>query len=153
MLKTNPDTWDNRFMALALQARSWTKGEGPGVGVCLVSPDKKSFSLGYSGFPHGMDDTPVALRDVATRDAFTLHAEVNAIINAGRNLNGWWLFSTKAPCSVCAAAIVQAGVSRVIAPKPENSSRWLTSCLNGDSLFKYTGVHRKYLELEDCKCG
>ena len=118
------DKWDLRFMGLALQARSWTKGLGNGiidrgVGACVVSPDKSQFSLGFAGFPKGIADTPERLASAEYRSYHTVHAELNAILNAKTSLVGWTLYSTECPCAECSNAIVQAGIVRVVSTSPQ----------------------------------
>lgn len=123
--------WDGRFMALALEARSWVKGPDLGVGACLVSPDRRGFSLGYSGLPRGMNDELARITKPEFKDQHMVHAELNAILNASRSVVGWTLYSTTHPCSHCASAIIQAGIIRVVAPRPTqeqlDTSRWAQS--------------------------
>lgn len=119
--------WDERFFRLAIEARSWVKGPDLGVGAVLVSPDRRSLSMGYSGLPRGMDVPEELLVDPEFKDKYMIHAELNAILNAGCSLAGWTLYSTTCTCSLCAAAAIQAGVARVVMPKPQHNSRWLLS--------------------------
>ena len=53
-----------------------------------------------------------------TKDDATLHAETNAIKFAskllGKNLKGCKLISTHEPCTMCAGAIIWAGVSKIV---------------------------------------
>lgn len=121
------DLWDQRFIDLAAEAQSWTKGPDAGVGVCLVSPDKRGLSLGFSGFPRGLADTDRRLTTQSVKDAYLVHAELNAILNAGRSVAGWTLYSTKFPCSHCAAAIIQAGIVEVVSLEIDGGSRWASS--------------------------
>ena len=136
--------WDARFMQLALQARSWTKGPDLGVGACVVSPDMRGLSLGYSGLPRGMADSPDRLDGSSAKDPWVVHAELNAILNAARSVVGWTLYSTTHPCSHCASAIIQAGVSRVVAPDPTieawQTSRWAPSWIAAREAFAEASV-------------
>lgn len=134
--------WDNRFMALAEQARSWVKGPDLGVGACVVSPDKRGFSLGFSGLPRGMDDTNERITATEFKDHHMVHAELNAILNASRYVVGWTMYSTTHPCSHCAGAIIQAGIVRVVAPMPtlKTDSRWAPSWAQARMAFKEAGV-------------
>ena len=99
---------------------------GDGVAAVVVSPDRRSTSFGYAGLPR---DCTLRLeaecaRDSVTMDALCRHAERNAISNAGRNLEGWTLYSTKAPCVECAMEAYANRVVRVVSPPPEPKSRW-----------------------------
>jgi len=133
--------WDQRFMRLALEARSWVKGPDLGVGACVVSPDRRSFSLGYSGLPQGVKDTTQRITSHEFKDHNLVHAELNAILNAGRNLTNWSMYSTTCPCSQCAAAIIQAGILRLVSPPPVSGSRWHRSQLEGADMLREAGKH------------
>jgi dCMP deaminase len=128
--------WDERFLGLAREARSWVKGPDLGVGACVVSPDRRGFSLGYSGLPRGIDDTEMRITSQEFKDHNMVHAELNAILNAGRNLTDWTMYATTCPCSQCAAAIIQAGISRVVSPAPQRGSRWYGSQLEGAEMLR-----------------
>lgn len=141
--------WDNRFMKLALEARSWVKGPDLGVGACVVSPDKRGFSLGYSGLPRGIKDKQERIVKPEYKDFNMVHAELNAILNASRSLVGWTMYSTTCPCAQCAAAIIQAGIVQVVSPKVQAESRWHHSQLMGSSLLREAGVAVRRMSLED----
>ena len=136
--------WDRRFMRLAHEARSWTKGLGAGVdrgvGACAVSPTKSQVSLGYAGFPRGISDAPERLQSQDFRCSHTVHAELNVILNARTNLEGWTIYSTECPCAQCSNAIVQAGIARVVSPSPNRQSSWYGSQLEGAETLREAGV-------------
>ncbi|UFK26696.1 deoxycytidylate deaminase [Roseobacter phage RDJL6] len=136
--------WDRRFMNLALEARTWVKGPDLGVGACVVSPDRRGFSLGYSGLPRGMNDEDERITDPAFKDFHMVHAELNAILNASRSVVGWTMYSTTHPCSHCASAIIQAGIVRVVAPWPMTKdavkSRWYPHWCHARRAFEEAGV-------------
>ncbi|ADK73417.1 deoxycytidylate deaminase [Roseobacter phage RDJL Phi 1] len=134
--------WDKRFMRLACEARTWVKGPDLGVGACVVSPDNRGFSLGYSGLPRGMKDTNDRITETEFKDHHMVHAELNAILNASRSVVGWTLYATTHPCSHCAGAIIQAGIKRVVAPMPplHSDSRWAPSWAHARMAFKEAGV-------------
>jgi len=136
--------WDGRFMNLAKEARSWTKGLGAGVdrgvGACVVSPSRRQFSLGFAGFPRGVADTAERLASPKFRANHTIHAELNAILNAGANLEGWTMYVTECPCVHCACAIAQAGIKRLVAPNPNRGSNWYGSQLEGAETLRKAGV-------------
>lgn len=134
-------SWDDRFMGLALEVRSWVKGPDLGVGACIVSPNRRQFALGYSGLPRNIEDSVDRLTSKLVKDAACVHAEINAIINAQCSVVGWTLYATKCPCSNCAAAILQAGISTVVAPLPDKTSSWCYLQETALELFKEGGVH------------
>lgn len=91
----------------------------------MVADGKRIVSLGFNGFPSGVHDDE-RLEDRDTKLAHTVHAEVNAILYAKRDLKGCTLYVTHPPCPNCAGVIIQSGVSKVVAKKPPEGfySRW-----------------------------
>ena len=142
-------TWDRRFMRLAREARTWVKGPDLGVGACVVSPDGRGFSLGYSGLPRGVDDTPERIESHRLKDHMMVHAELNAILNASRSLVGWTIYSTTHPCAHCAAAIIQAGIVRVVTVPSSPVSRWCESHRMAGTMLQEAGVDLVLIEEED----
>lgn len=118
------DKWDERFMRMAIEVRGWVKGPDLGVGAIVVSPDKRQFSAGYSGLPRGMIDENYDLADPGLKDLYMMHAEQNALLNAPCSVEGWTLYCTKCMCTKCAAAMLQAGINRVVTYSPDIESRW-----------------------------
>jgi len=130
--------WDRRFFDLARTASTWSKDPKAKVGACIVSPDRRMITLGYNGYIAGMDYAD-------DKNTMTVHAELNAILNARRDLTGWTLYVTKPPCVDCAKAIVQAGIREVITKSPKNKSKWLTSNLAAFSLFKTAQIEAYFI--------
>ena len=116
--------WDKRFYRMAREVASWSKDPTQKVGAVLVSPDKRQVSWGYNGFPAAIEDTDDRLNNKEVKNAYMIHAELNAILNAKKDLKGWTLYVTKFPCTACALAIVQSGISRVVAQRIYDDSSW-----------------------------
>lgn len=116
---------------------SWSKDPGTTVGAVLVS-DKRIIATGYNGFPQGISDHFERYGDRALKLAYTVHAEVNAILNAAKNgakTNGSTLYVTFPPCVSCSTSVIQAGISRVVCPDLSTApSRWLESFTMGFNL-------------------
>jgi len=100
--ETSPD---EHWMRLALDAarEAQTRGEVP-VGTCIVSDGKL---LSVSGNRTRTDCDPTA------------HAEIVALRDASRiagnyRLTGVDIYSTIEPCAMCAGALIQARVRRLI---------------------------------------
>ena len=52
-----------------------------------------------------------------------MHAEINCLYNAGKTVSdfrGMTIYSTLMPCNMCAGAIVQFGITRVVVAESEN---------------------------------
>lgn len=136
------DKWDLRFFRLACEVAGWSKNPRNKVGAVLVSPDKQHFAVGYNGLPKGIADTDERLNDKAVENQLSLHAEMNAIINAAQDLAGWTMYVTKAPCTSrgCSQATIQAGIVRVVRPAIMLSSSWAQDCQAGASLMAEAGI-------------
>ena len=103
--------WQARFIGLAREIASWSKDGGTQVGAVIVRPDRTICSVGFNGFPRGVEDGKFAIADRDTKLLRTIHAELNAILSAKEPLNGYSLFVWPfQPCSQCAAAIIQSGI-------------------------------------------
>lgn len=111
--------WDDYFMGVSLLAANRSKDPSTQVGACIVSDDNRILSTGYNGFPQGCSDDDFPWnRDESlgeTKYNFVVHAELNAILNAGgKSLVGSRIFVSLFPCHECAKAIIQAGVKEVV---------------------------------------
>lgn len=116
--------WDDRFFDLANLVGSWSKDPSTKVGAVIVRPDRTIASVGYNGFPRGVEDTYTTREDKLLR---TVHAEANAILAAREPLHGYSLYVTPLhPCANCAGLIIQSGIKvvryKVDAP---SSPAWL----------------------------
>ena len=111
--------WDDYFMGVSLLAADRSKDPSTQVGACIVSDDNRILSTGYNGFPQGCSDDEFPWnRDESkgeTKYNFVVHAELNAILNAGgKSLVGSRIFVSLFPCHECAKAIIQSGVKEVV---------------------------------------
>ena len=132
--------WDYRFINLAMQLAKWSKDPVTQVGCVLVSPGKHQFSFGYNGFPKGVPDTDKALNDREIKNAMTVHAELNAILNARCNIEDWTAYVTHPPCIECCKALIQAGIFRLVCPKLDKKSKWYDSQEFGLNLLIKSGL-------------
>lgn len=117
MKRTDYISWDEYFMSVALLASMRSKDPNTQVGACIVGDDKRIISTGYNGFPRGCsdDEFPWDREGEETKYPYVVHAELNAILNAGgRSLAGSTLYVALFPCNECAKAIIQAGIKTVI---------------------------------------
>ena len=135
--------WDKRFIRIATEVATWSKDPGTKVGAVLVY-DRRIIATGYNGFPQGISDTFERYQHRETKLSYTVHAEVNAILNAAKNgapTNGSTLYVTFSPCVSCATSVVQAGVTTVICPCLSTApERWRESFQLGQDLLKEADV-------------
>lgn len=92
----------------------------------IVVKDKRILTTGYNGAPSGLPHCFElgCMRDKLGIESGTrhelcraLHAEQNAIMQAalyGVSTKGSTLYCTHQPCSLCAKAIINSGVTRVV---------------------------------------
>ena len=114
----NQKKWDLRFLKLAEMVAGWSKDPSTQVGAVLVDDDRRVLSVGYNGFPRGVEDADYRLKDRETKYAFIVHAEVNAIFAAGSLARGatlyvWPTFTDAGVCNECAKVVIQAGVGKI----------------------------------------
>ena len=126
----------DRFMEEALrEARVGADEGGIPIGAALVDGQGRLVGTGRN-------------RRVQDR-ACIMHAEINCLYNAGKtleNFRGMTMYSTLIPCNMCAGAIVQFGIARVVAGESENFPEQ-----NGLDLMLRHGVEVADLDLEEAK--
>lgn len=140
--------WDTRFLGLASVISDWSKDTSTQVGAVIVRPDRTIASIGYNGFPRGVKDDPERIDNRDTKYAMTVHAEINAILSAREPLSGYTMYVDPfQPCSQCAAAIIQSGISQVITwtPLGGQDARWSASFRIAAQMFEEAGVALRYI--------
>lgn len=147
-MKTN---WDNRFLELAKHISTWSKDRSTQVGAVIVDSLHRVVSLGYNGFPRGCDDEIEDRHQRLAKYLYTEHAERNAIYNATSSLQGCTIYITPLfPCSDCARAIIQTGITRVVCPKPDYSNVvWSEHFKAAEQMFQECGVQVVHIEDQD----
>jgi dCMP deaminase len=115
--------WDSRFLDLARFVGQWSKDRSRKVGCVIVGPHREIRALGYNGFPRGADDSPNVRHQRPAKYLWTEHAERNAIYQAARvgiAVQGCTMYLPWFPCMDCARAIVQSGIARLVALRPDS---------------------------------
>ncbi len=117
-------TWDAYFMALAELTSRRSNCMKRRVGAILTSADNRVLSTGYNGTARGLPNCSSggcprcnanARRGTALDACLCLHAEENALLEAGRAASrGATIYCTLRPCLTCAQKILQCGVARVV---------------------------------------
>lgn len=132
------EKWDDRFLELSSLVGAWSKDPSTKVGAVIVRPDKTIASVGYNGFPRGYDDVYGTREDKLLK---TVHAELNAILSAREPLHGHTIYvSPLCPCSNCAAAIVQAGITSAVFQMGATRPEWAASFEATKQIFTQAGV-------------
>ncbi|MEN6521421.1 MAG: cytidine/deoxycytidylate deaminase family protein [Armatimonadota bacterium] len=122
--RRRPD-WDEYFMEIAHVVAKRSTCIRRQIGAIVVK-DKRILTTGYNGAPSGLPHCFElgCMRDELGIESGTrhelcraLHAEQNAIMQAalyGVSTKGSTLYCTHQPCSLCAKAIINSGVKRVV---------------------------------------
>jgi len=145
-----------RFLPIAQAFAQMSKLPGTKVGCVILGEGKEVLSTGWNGAPRGCDaDTDKRSVEREERLDWTVHAEANAIANAARSgtkLMGGTLICTLMPCMACAKSIVQAGIVRVVCPKPGvENARWGKDFKLAKELFSECGVVLEYIDTNEEK--
>ena len=143
---TVPTKWDQRFLDLAHVVKTWSKDPSTQVGA-VIANDKVLVSQGFNGFPKGFPDSPELLNDREKKYEITIHAELNAILHAERNLLDCTIYTTTFPCARCASVIVQSGIGWVVTHEPSDElvTRWGSSFELARMILEEGGVEWIYL--------
>jgi len=143
-------SWDYKFLNLAKSLAEWSKDPSTKVGAVAVK-DRRIVGTGYNGFPHGISDLPGRLKDRQEKLLRTVHAEANIVAHAARHgvvLAGATIYVWPfLPCSNCCTLLIQAGISRVVAPDFPIPDRWEESFKLSKSMFDEARVELTLLEL------
>lgn len=132
------DRWDRHFIQLSLLHSAMSKDPNTRVGSVIVGPDREVRSMGFNGFPRGIDDHWRRLQDRDFKNKCMVHAERNAILAAARvgiPLKGCTLYLAATddskdvwggcPCTGCTIEIIQAGITEVVShPFKSGPSKW-----------------------------
>jgi len=139
--------WHKRFIERAEIVSAWSKDPSTKVGA-IITIGKRVVSEGYNGFPQGVPDIPAFLNDRAKKYPMVVHAELNAILFAKRDLSFhsiyvWPFF----PCSSCMGAIIQSGITSIYTfdASPELKKRWGESNEIAEYMAKMAGVEVNFL--------
>jgi dCMP deaminase len=134
--------WDRRYLELAAHIGDrWSKDPSTKVGAVLVDHLGRVIP-GYNGFPRGLADNEEVYADREKKLQRVIHAEMNAILNAG-NARGMTLYtSALSPCSRCAAHVIQAGIKRVVYEDTKEGipERWAVDMAEALVMFKEAGI-------------
>lgn len=105
--------WNRYYMTLAEAVAQKSKDPHTKVGSVVIDQDMRVVSTGYNGFPSGFADTPERW-ERPTKYKYVVHAEMNAILYARRDLRGCLLYTTLMPCTQCLKLIAAAGINIVV---------------------------------------
>ena len=137
--------WGDKYIHLAKEISTWSKDPSTQVGAVVIGEHGQLLSQGYNGFPRGIKDSEERLNNRERKYELVVHAEMNAIYNASLNgvsLKGSTLYVYGLPiCNECAKGIIQVGIKKVVAMRPEKYNiAWEESINNARALFSEADV-------------
>ena len=145
--------WDKRYMEMAALVATWSKDPSSQIGAVAVNNKGQVLTMGYNGFPRGIQDSDSRLENRDEKYKYVVHAETNAIYNAtynGVSLHGATMYVHGLPCcSECAKAIIQVGIARVVMQGNPDNPRWKKSVENSIDMFSEAGVKWGFIEDEE----
>lgn len=115
-------SWDDRWMSVAKLVATWSKDRSRKCGAVIVDARNVLVSIGWNGFPRGIQDDVDARHERPAKYQWTEHAERNAIYNAAANghpTKGCSMYLPWYPCADRARAIIQSGIANIICIEPD----------------------------------
>ena len=144
--------WDARFIHLAKHVAEWSKDRSQHIGAVIVGPDHEVRSMGYNGFPRGIDDDIDERHERPEKYFWTEHAERNAIFNAARvgtPTQNCTIYCSWFPCVQCARAIIQSGIARaVVRAVNMDHAKYQEEFDRAEIMFKEAGVQLTIFEVD-----
>jgi dCMP deaminase len=109
--------WDTYFINIAKEVAKRSKDPSTKTGAVIIDEKHRPVSFGYNGFISGCNEDCMTW-DRPMKYHLVLHAEMNAILFAKRDLAGCSIYCTLAPCENCLKHLIQTGIRRIIYDAP-----------------------------------
>ena len=115
--------WDTYFIRISEDISKRSTCHRRAIGSVIVNDDHEIVSTGYNGNPRGQKHCSEigCIRDELnipsgekSEVCTAVHAEQNALLQAGKGSRGSTLYTTVMPCNTCAKMIINAGIKRVV---------------------------------------
>ena len=153
----NNVSWDELFILQAALIAQKSKDPSTKVGCVIVGDDNAILSMGFNGFPRGVDESDPNRWKRPEKYNWIEHAERNAIYNAARhgiNLIGARVYLNwePKPCADCTRALIQAGIKEIIGPNRTFTGKGAGkhySISHTDVMLREAGVKQRVFELTD----
>jgi dCMP deaminase len=115
-------SWDEYFINIAEQVAKKSKDPSTKNSCVIVDGKNRPISFGFNGFIAGCDEKKMS-HERPIKYHLVIHAEMNAILFAKRDLENCTLYTLYGPCENCLKHIIQAGVKKIIYKNPVVESK------------------------------
>jgi len=143
-------TWDKRWMDLASLVATWSKDRSRKCGAVIVDNDQRLVSIGWNGFPRGVDDDVDERHARPAKYKFTEHAERNALYNSaalGNSTKGCTMYIPWYPCADCARAIIQSGIVEIVCKQPDwDDAIWAADFAVTREMLAEAGIYARWYD-------
>jgi dCMP deaminase len=149
--KDERPSWDQYFISIAEQVAKRSKDPSTKTGCLIVDNKNRPISFGYNGFIGGCDETKMS-QERPIKYHLVIHAEMNAILFAKRDLEKSVMYSLYAPCENCLKHMIQSGIKKVIyknsvvESKANNNAKSMTNDVTNEA------ITRILLSVPDVDC-
>ena len=116
--------WNEYYIKIAKVISEKSKDPSTKVGCVIVSANNEPISFGYNGFIAKCNEKFMSL-EKPQKDYLEIHAEMNALIFAKRDLKGATVYVTHASCENCLKHLAQAGIKRIVYEKSNTNSKFI----------------------------
>jgi len=142
------DSWDEYFYRLAELGKMKSKDRSTQCCSVIVGPANNVLSIGFNGFPRGVNDNIESRHERPEKYLYTEHGERNAFYNAamhGIKIGGArvYLSGGGLPCADCARAVIQCGIVEIIImdqPFQGKGGLWEASMKASEIMLREAGV-------------
>ncbi len=147
-------SWDEFYLDMADVIAARSKDRSAKIGAVIVK-ENAVISMGYNGFPRGTNDAVESRHERPAKYLYTEHGERNAVYNAARHgisTVGGTMYTQGVPCADCSRAVIQAGITRLVARWQANEKvfpGWIETCRVGREMLEEAGVEVVVLEAHE----
>ena len=143
-------SWKKYFAMLAKITALRSKDQTTKVGAIFVDKRNRIIATGYNGMPKGNDKFPWDREGksiAAIKYSYVVHAEINGVLNATKDLKGATVYTTLFPCSNCAKILSQVEVDKIY----YLDDKYHSTEDAGIARFIFDKTNVKYEKLDDVK--
>lgn len=142
--------WDEYFAKLVVDIAARSTCTRRQFGAIIINDKKEIISTGYNGVVRGAqhcEDIGCIKDEMSVASGMghgicpAVHAEQNALIQAGRQSVGCTLYINGFPCKICARLIVNAGIRRVVVSGSYSDAEGLKILQDGGVEISYLNSH------------